>query len=136
MKSKRLSMQRFISNRLLPINNQRLHPTNNIRQRHTGSQLITLIRSLPQPKSSHRQQPIRNRQRQQQQLIGNLQQQLLIRNLQRQLHITNHPRRPTRSLPRDIRRPTSSLLRDIQRPTTLHLMGFTIQTISTDGIIA
>ena len=123
MKSKRLSMQRFISNRLLPINNQRLHPTKNIRQRHTGSQLITLIRSLPQPKSSHRQQPIRNRQRQQQQLIGNLQQQLLIRNLQLQLHITNHPGRPTRSLPRDI-----------QRPTTLHLMGFTIQTISTDGI--
>ena len=124
MKSKRLSMQRFISNRLPPINNQRLHPTKKIRQRHTGSQLITLIRSLPQPKSSHRQQPIRNRQRQQQ-LIGNLQQQLLIRNLQRQLHITNHPRRPTKSP-----------LRDIQRPTTLHLMGFTIQTISTDGIIA
>ena len=134
MKSKRLSMQRFISNRLLPINNQRLHPTNNIRQRHTGSQLITLIRSLPLPKSSHRQQPIRNHQRQQ--LIRNLQRQLLIRNLQQQLHITNHPRLPTRSLPRDIRRPTSSPLRDIQRPTTLHLMGFTIQTISTDGIIA
>ena len=126
MKSKRLSMQRFISNRLLPINNQRLHPTKNIHQRHTGRQLITLIRSLPQPKSCHRQQPIRNRQRQQrQQLIGNLQQQQLIRNLQQQLHITNHPRRPRRSLPRVI-----------QRPTALHLLGFTIQTISTDGIIA
>ena len=122
MKSKRLSMQRFISNRLLPINNQRLHPTKNTRQRHTGSQLITLIRSLPQPKSSHRQQPIRNRQRQQQ-LIGNHQRQQLIRNLQQQLHITNHQRRPSRSLPRDI-----------QRHTALHLMDFTIQTISTDGI--